>query len=295
MSSLTGLHATLEQACAAVGLKAESAEPIRLGENAIVRLPGGIVVRVSRPGQQVAAQREVAVSRWLNDSGVPAVEAIRDIRQPVEMGECSVTFWHELPVHKHGTLAQVARVLKQLHALPLPTDPPLGRLDPFVRLAERINGARTVPDDDRAWLGGRLADMQGQWRALGPRLPACVVHGDAWAGNVVATDDGRVVLLDLERCSIGPLQWDLVSTAVKYVTYGRIDQAEYGQFCAVYGADVIEWNGFPLLRDTRELRMTCYVAQQAAVDRNFEQEAWLRVGCLRGQRGPRPWPWTPAE
>jgi hypothetical protein len=38
----------------------------------------------------------------------------------------------------------------------------------------------------------------------------------------VAADDGQVILLDLERCSVGPPEWDLVSSAVKYVSYGRV-------------------------------------------------------------------------
>ncbi|PRY31701.1 phosphotransferase family enzyme [Umezawaea tangerina] len=45
------------------------------------------------------------------------------------------------------------------------------------------------------------------------------MHGDAWVGNVVATDDGQVVVLDLERCSVGPPEWDLVSTAIKYTSF----------------------------------------------------------------------------
>jgi hypothetical protein len=34
------------------------------------------------------------------------------------------------------------------------------------------------------------------------------VHGDVWGVNIVATGDG--VRLDLERCSIGPPDWDMV-------------------------------------------------------------------------------------
>jgi hypothetical protein len=46
----------------------------------------------------------------------------------------------------------VAGGLKRLHALPVPDDVPVGLLDPFVRLPERIRDAMTVPSDDRAWL-----------------------------------------------------------------------------------------------------------------------------------------------
>ena len=255
---------------AAVGLQADDAEPIRLGENAIFRLPGKIIARIERPGQQAAARREVAVSRWLNASGVAAVATIGHIEQPAEVAGRSVTFWEELPPHQQGSLTQVASTLKRLHALP-------------------------IPDDDRAWLRARLTELEQKWAALAPGLPACVVHGDAWAGNVVATDDGQVILLDLERCPVGPREWDLVSTAVKCVTYGRIDRGQYQQFSDAYGFDVTAWHGFALLRDIRELRMTCYAAQQAAAQERLKHEAQLRVDCLRGRRGPRPWPWTPAE
>jgi Ser/Thr protein kinase RdoA (MazF antagonist) len=282
----------LKRACAEVGLAAEEAEPIRLGENALFRLPGGVVARISRPGQQDTARREVAISRWLNACGVAAVATLAHIDQSVEVDGRSVTFWHELIGLREGTPVQVATVLKRLHALPIPAGVPLAPLRPFVRLADRIEGAATIGADDRAWLQTRLADLQEQWTTLTPGLPVCVVHGDAWSGNVMATADGQVVLLDLERCSIGPREWDLVSTATKYVTSALIDEAQYAQFCDTYGLDIMTWAGFNTLRDIRELRVTCYVAQLAAEQPRFQREARLRIDCLRGRHGPRPWPWT---
>ncbi len=295
MTGASGADEALAQACAAVGLAAGHAKPISRGENAIFRLSDGIIARVSRPGQQYAARREVAVSRWLNASGIPAVAALAHIPQPVEIAGRSVTFWEDLPAHRQGTPVEVAGVLKRLHALPVPDDVPLGALDPFVRLADRIDGAVTILDDDRAWLHARLAALQRRWAGLIPGLPACVVHGDAWAGNVVATSNRTMILLDLERCSIGPREWDLVSTAVKYVSFGLIDQGEYQQFCDAYSADVTAWGGFAVLRDIRELRMTCYMAQQAATHPRAGQETRLRIDSLRGRKGPRPWLWTPAD
>jgi Ser/Thr protein kinase RdoA (MazF antagonist) len=282
----------LIRACAEVGLSADQAAPIRLGENAIFRLRGEAVVRISRPGQQEAARREVAVSRWLHASGVPAVTALEDIAQPLDIDGQSVTFWYELPAHREGTPIEVAVVLKRLHALPVPADVPLGPLRPFVRLKERIAGAVTLSAGDRAWLAARLAHLDERWAAVAPGLPTCVIHGDAWSGNVVVTADGRIVLLDLERCSIGPPQWDLVSTATKYVTSRLIDESAYRQFCETYESDVMTWAGFELLRDIRELRVTCYVAQLAVEHDHLAREARLRVDCLRGRHGPRPWPWT---
>jgi aminoglycoside phosphotransferase (APT) family kinase protein len=283
----------LKQACAQVGLSSSGAEPIRLGENAIYRLPGRVVVRIGRSGQVDAAKKEVAVARWLASVDVPAVEAVADVEQPVVIDGSPVTFWRELPKHRHGTPPEVAAVLKRLHASPLPTDFELPSLAPFVRLSERIDGATTLTDDDRAWLRQQLARLRQAFNDLPAGQPRSAIHGDAWAGNVVVTADGPV-LLDLERFSLGPPEWDLVSTAVRLSTFGTMTADEYAAFAVAYGHDVLGWDGFDVLRDIRELRVTCYAAQRASEDPSLRSEADLRVACIRGLRGPRPWPdWKP--
>lgn len=193
-------RAVLEEACLSVGLDTTNAQPIRIAENAVWRLPG-VVVRVARPGQSAAAAREVQVARWLTAEGVPAVRAL-DLPQPVAASGHPVTFWQELPPHEIGTVTDVVVLLKQLHALPKP-DLPLGELDPFVRLVERIDAAITISDDDQLWLKHRLEDLKQQWASRPKGLPECVVHGDAWVGNVARTEAGPM-LLDFERASFGP-------------------------------------------------------------------------------------------
>lgn len=283
----------LAEACRAAGLDASGAALVRDAENTIYRLRSAVFVRISRPGQQAAAAREVAVSRWLNAFGVTAVSALGDIQQPVVCGDRSVTFWAEVPAHRPGKPAEIAAVLSRLHALPVPENLPLGRLDPFVRLPVRVASA-DIPEDDRRWLLERIDTLRSQWDALIPRLSKCVVHGDAWSGNVVALlDGGDVALMDLERCSIGPPEWDLTSTAIKVTTDGRLTRAEYGTFVKVYGRDVLDWEHFELFRDMRELRMTTFAVQAAGGGDAARREADLRVACLRGKLGERPWRWTP--
>nr|WP_078625025.1 aminoglycoside phosphotransferase family protein [Streptomyces sp. SID8381] len=281
-------QAVLHAACRAAGLNATGAKPIRLAENATWRLPRGVVVRIAQPGQFTAATREVQVARWLATQGVPAVRAL-DLRQPVAANGHPVTFWHELPPHKTGTVADVVVLLKQLHGLPKP-DLPLGELDPFVRLAERIDAASTLSDDDRQWLHHRLEDLKAQWRSRPKGLPECVVHGDAWVGNVARTAAGPL-LMDFERASFGPPEWDLVSTAVKLTTTGAVTAEEYAAFCASYGADVTEWEGYGLFAGARELRMATYAAQHAATRPEWQHEAQHRIDCLRGRAGAPPWRW----
>nr|BAP34758.1 hypothetical protein [Streptomyces sp. ML694-90F3] len=102
-------------------------------------------------------------------------------------------------------------------------------------------------------------------------------------------DSGHLPCLDLERFSIGPPEWDLVSTAVRTFTTGATSLAEYTEFTTAYGRDVTEWDGYPLLAAARELRMATYAAQHAAADPRRHDQAQYRVDCLRGRYGPRPW------
>ncbi|MCG5215491.1 aminoglycoside phosphotransferase family protein [Streptosporangium sp. KLBMP 9127] len=73
----------------------------------------------------------------------------------------------------------MARILRRLHSLPAPAFP-MGRLDPFVRVAERIDAAEFLPPEDRKWLRGRLSDLELAWADMSPDLSSCVIHGDAW-------------------------------------------------------------------------------------------------------------------
>ncbi|MEV5434474.1 aminoglycoside phosphotransferase family protein [Streptomyces sp. NPDC052682] len=282
--------AVLAAACSAAGLDPSAAEPIRIAENEIWRLPRQrAIVRIARPGQLAAAAREIRVAKWLADNDVPAVRAL-PIDQPVDVSGRPVTFWEELPGHTDGTVRDVVQLLKRLHPLPVP-DFPLGELDPFVRVSARIDGATSLTEDDRSWLRRRHDELRHQWAQRPTGLADCVVHGDAWVGNVARTASGPI-LLDFERVSVGPPEWDLVSTAVKLTTTGAVSPPEYAEFCDLYGLDVTQWEGYELLSAARELRMATYAAQHAATRPEWQKEAQYRVDCLRGRRGPRPWNWT---
>jgi Ser/Thr protein kinase RdoA (MazF antagonist) len=280
----------LRRASALAGVNSDGAEVIRLAENAIYRLPGGVVARIAKKGQSAAAAKEVNVARWLEDSGVSAVRVWRDLDQPVQVEDRAVTFWQELPPHEYGTTADIAAALRELHRLTPPAILELPGLAPFVRVAQRIEAATTISVDDQNWLLDRLAKLKAAYEGLPPGLPRCVVHGDAWRGNVVTTADNTRVLLDLERCALGPPEWDLVSTAVTYVTTAGIDINEWDNYCEVYGYDVTTWEGFDILRDIRELRQTTMAVQVAATNpQRYADQAAHRLACLRGRRGPRPW------
>jgi Ser/Thr protein kinase RdoA (MazF antagonist) len=261
---------------------------MKVAENAIYRLPQpGVVVRIAKAGQRAAAERELTIADWLRASRVPAVEPADLPTTFVMVGDRPVTFWKELPAHRSGTATEIAVALQRLHALEPP--PFLAEVDPFVRLEQRIDAAATLSADDRRWLQQHLAALQTQWAHLPGGLPWSPIHGDAWEGNVVTTNDGTTLFLDLERTSIGPPEWDLTSTAIKHSSFGWITGERYAEFVHAYGFDVATWTGFPLLRDIREMRMTCMAAQAASQHPGRAKQAQLRVDSLRGRSGPRPW------
>jgi aminoglycoside phosphotransferase len=286
--------AALYAACNKAGFDPTGAETISVSENTIYRLRGGgIVARVGRVGQLEVASKEIQVALWLETKGVDAVRVLSDISQPVDVGGRPVTFWQELPPHRRGTPQQVGHVLRRLHRLDPPNEFRLPILDPFTRLAKRINLASTLSEDDRAWLGEHLTKLERRYRDLPPGMPWCVVHGDAWVGNVVSSAGGREILIDLERCALGPPEWDLASIATKYMSFGRLSDDAYQEFVHSYGYDVTSWDGFSTLRDIRELRLTLFAAQFASEDPSASDQAAHRLACLRGDAGPRPWPgWT---
>ncbi|MDH6223681.1 aminoglycoside phosphotransferase family protein [Streptomyces sp. MJP52] len=288
----TEAFAVLQKITAAAGLPAAGAQPIRLAENDLWRLTDDTVVRISRPGQTTAARREVAVAQWLADLGVPAVRPL-PMPQPVVVDDRAATFWELLPPHHPGTEADLATLLRRMHDLPTP-DFEIGRLDPFVRLEERLRAATVVSDEDRTWLLDRLEHLRGEWQNLpADGRPEALIHGDAWKGNCVVTHspDRQALLLDFERTSLGPPEWDLTSTAVAYETFGKLSRDEYQAYCDHYGHDVTTWAGYPTLRAIRELRLVTFALQTASHDPSAVKQAHHRLDCVRGRHGARPWGW----
>lgn len=282
--------AVLEKAAAAVDLPVDGAEVIRLSENDLWRLPDGVVARVARAGQEQAAAREVAVTRWLAKEDVPAVRPLA-CEQPVYALGRPTTFWKELPPHRSGSGADLAPLLRQLHDLPAPDHLPLHVMDPFVRLEDRLLSARSIGEDDRRWLLDLLADLRAEWAQLPSGRPKSVIHGDAWAGNCAVTSQGEAYLLDFERTALGHPEWDLTSTAVGVDTLGNLSHDAYEDYCSAYGYDVRSWDGYPTMRSIRELRMTSFAFQAADEHPDIHEQATYRLSCLRGRQGPRPWGW----
>lgn len=277
----------LDQAAAQVGVDASDSELIRMGSNAVFRLRGDpAIARVAlSPHRLVAASREVAVARWLADEDVPAVHAL-DVPQPVVVDGRVVTFWESASDDvEYGTTAELASLLRQLHALDAPLDLPAH--DPFARAAARL--AALPKSDDVDLVSRRLGELQPAYEGLEFELACGVIHGDANVGNVIRDRDGAPLLADLDSFAIGPREWDLVLTALYFERYGWHTAEEYQTFVDAYGYDLMRWSGYQVMADVRELLMVAWLGEKAVTETSAAEEFARRVATLRSGGSRRDW------
>ena len=265
----------------------EGAELIRMGERAVFRLcEGAVIARVERSAARWAeADREVRAARWLTERGLPVNRPLPG-EQPVLAEDTAVTLWEGIQ-GEWTVPRELAGLLHTLHGLTPPPTLDLPELDPFDRVAERIDIAPGLNPTQRDRLREAHRDLATRLPATKPVLGTHVIHGDANIGNVLATPNG-VVLFDLDGICWGPPEWDLVLTAL-YRDLGWHSEAEYTDFCEAYGFDVTAWEGYPLYKQIRELRMTTWLAQKRGESPEIDAEIDRRVNDLADTRRPREW------
>jgi aminoglycoside phosphotransferase (APT) family kinase protein len=288
---MNGSLQALEQACATAGLDADDALLLRLGSNAVYRLKTPVVARVSRPGTDIAhVRRTVAVARWLEAEDYPAVRVIH-VEQPVIANGYVVTFWQAISDDgdQYAATPEIAAILARLHRLTAPDDLHLPPLDPFANAAQRIEASTWLPPDDRSFLNTTLSRLQDAYAELEFVLPQGVIHGDASVGNVLLDSHGAPVLIDLDEFAIGPREWDLVQTALYYDSLGWHTRQEYEDFARVYGYDIMDWPGYPVLAEVRQFLMVTWQIQKAAEDSKAAAEAAKRITTLRTCGSRKDW------
>ena len=281
---------TLAEACAQAGIRSKGAQLIRLGENAIFRLAHErIVVRIGRSADVLDdAQKEVAVARWLRDAGLPAAEPTAHA-QPIMVRDRPVTFWELIEDSGlRATIGDLAAILRNLHSLPVPPGLPLPEFDIFGRVFERIAHSRDLDDMDREFLTAYLHQLREAYRDLDFVLPAAAIHGDAHQSNLIRRPDGRIVLIDFERFAFGPPESDLAVTATEHLI-GWHSDADYAEFCKVYGFNVTDWQGFPVIRAINELKMTTWLMQNVRESDRIAREFRTRLASLQDSGSPRNW------
>jgi hypothetical protein len=286
-----GTLAVLERACQEAGLNADGARLLRLGSNAVYRLAAPVVARIAYAGTDAeAARRTVEVARWLESARYPAVRAL-DLDQPLITDGYPVTFWEALSDSgdEYATIDQVAYVIACLHKLTPPEGLVLPPLEPFHNAGNRIAGSRWLTEDDRAWMTAELARLRADYARLEFALPGGVIHGDANIGNVLRDYHGNPVVIDLDNFATGPREWDLIQTALYYDHFGWHTVEEYKTFARVYGFDVMQWSGYPVLAAVREFTIVAWIVGKAEENERTSAEARKRINTLRTGGSRKDW------
>jgi aminoglycoside phosphotransferase (APT) family kinase protein len=273
----------MRAACREVGLSADDAELIRLGENALYHLvTAGVVVRVARTMDYWEdAVREVAVSRWLHDVGLPAARVAEGMDQPLEINRHPVTFWHYIPgeAAPYSRIGDLGALLRRLHEL----TPPAGLMLPQQNILDRV-GLRVekalIGENDRRFLLGRLEELRGDMEELTYELQPCALHGDAHIKNLMVCGD-KALLIDFERFAYGQPEWDLGMTATEYRTAGWWTPEEYETFTSAYGYDVTNWSGFGTVQAVHQLKMTTWIMQNVQESQQIADEFESRMRTIR--------------
>lgn len=282
--------AALQNAAGRCGLDARGARLIRLFATAVYHLPAaGAVARialVTSPDLVARLATSVRVTSWLTGIGFPTVEPL-SVDQPVTSHGCAVTFWRYLPQDgPEPGPADLGRLLRKLHQL----DPPpvlLPAYRPLVSVRRAIESSRAIDEDERAWLRDRCGQLLDAYGQLNFPLPAGMIHGDAYRGNLLRNGH-RVVLADWDAVSTGPREIDLVPT-LQAPRFG-LPEDQRNAFIATYGHDIRSWAGYPVLRSIRELSTTSALLRDGHVNDTAQRELRIRLRSLRADDDCR---WTP--
>ncbi len=273
----------LFKACCETGLNPDGAKLLRHQTNAVYLLESDrTVVKIARPDYDIEhVKRTVDLTRWLLGQGFPTVP-LCDIAQPVIADGSAVTFWRYLPQTYPISAADIAEPLRRLHKLPAPpltAVPELPRLDAVSAIRYSIDREHILSEDDHGFLLERCESLKAVLNELRYERHPCLLHGDPQHGNALRDGLGTV-LCDWESAVIGPSEWDLVTIEIHCRRFSHPPET-YSAFCRIYGRDIREWDGFPWLRDLRELRMIATNARKSASNSRGAAEVRQRVAQLQ--------------
>lgn len=256
------------------GLPASDAIVLHNSNKLALRLtPCDVFARVAPEGQEVA-EFEVKLAQRLAEVGSPVcpLEPRTDPRVYRRDG-FAVTLWtYYEPAVSGVSPVDYATALEQLHVGMRKVDIASPRFTDRIEEAQEIVAtprlSPDLPDADRVFLGGRLANLRHAIENRGAAEQ--LLHGEPHPGNVLSTKDGPL-FIDLETCCRGPIEFDLAH-APEAVSehYPNVDQE--------------------LLNDCRQLILAMVAAWRWDVGDEFPNGRRFGEEFLRALHDGPPWP-----
>jgi Phosphotransferase enzyme family len=286
-------RSTLDALLAAIGKQADldvrEAQLIKFTNNAVFRLAHEpVIVRVAgSETMRARVPKVVQVARWLAEHDAPAVQLLDGVPQPLEIDRQLITLWQTVPPGATPpTGADLARILRLLHDLPAPA-PSLPVWRPFDEIRSRLAEPEGLDDSDLTYLSGECDRIEAELADVRYVLPPGPIHGDAFLGNLIPSPD-EPVICDFDSTADGPREWDLTPVAVGRLRFDYPGDA-YGELAAGYGFDVLNWPGFPVLRQIRELKLVTSVIPILHSNPALREQWAFRLRTFRERDGAAKW------
>jgi hypothetical protein len=276
----------MRHASAAVGLDTAGARLIHNYSNVIYLLPVNDAVARITFGHDAAEQvtRSQAITSWLrHQHQFPATQPL-DNTSPVTVNSAVVSFWAYYPEPENApplTSGQLAALLRLLHQaetppLTLPAWLPLSSLHATISdptLSAALTG------DERTWIRNQITEVRDKIGGLDWPLGTGLIHGDAWAGNLLSSPGAPpvgAVLGDWDWVSAGPREIDLIPTWHAAARYGK-PASWVSNFTSQYGYDLAQWEGYPVVLAMRDLvQLTGPIRRARDSDPHRQVQIWQK-------------------
>jgi hypothetical protein len=229
----------------AASLGVQCSDPVALadGANVVVHLrPAPVVVKVAASTTAVRnaaawLQRELDVARFLASRGAPVMTPSPEVPATVHHGDGqAMSFWQYLSpsggapsggAPSGGALASedvIGPMLRDLHAELASYPGQLPFLAPLQDIPSYLARPQTTLTPAEA---AALATAHARLTAELGSFPARPLHGDAGAGNLMATSSGWI-WHDFEDTCSGPVAWDVAASTASQRLDARRVLAAYG-------------------------------------------------------------------
>ncbi len=275
------------------GLNPAGVRLIHHYSNAVYHLPAeGVVARVT---WGVDASRRLTVAqqvvRWLVDQHRFPATAPASRVEPVHPDpQITVTFWRHYPQPQSAgkpTSDHLGRLLQMLHGIAEAPPVQLDRWVPLAALHATLTSGRTAIEalhpDERDWLLDEVHRLREELDRLDWPLGFGLIHGDAWAGNLLwdaAAGSDAAILTDWDWVSYGPREIDLIPTWHATRRYGR-GPAWTIAFVARYGYDLAASPVFTILMRMRDLVQITGPLRRAADSEAHREALRQRLDAIR--------------
>lgn len=266
---------TAAAAAVRFGRPQETIEHVRTGTNSLYRC-GDLAIRVAPHGyDETSLAEQLALVQHLTDRGFPTPAQVGGIEH---IDGRAVTAWEWVEPNRPIEAYAVGRLARDFHNATRDYDGPVPEWDPLARARERLATA-ALTGRDEAVMHHQMEQLSAAAGAT-EVAPMGVVHGDLHDGNVIANDRG-LFLLDFERFSRGPLEWEAAQRAASSQFFPSTRDGEWSAFLRGYGPLHLS-ETFETLVAVRAFVMTTWLLS-LPITNTIEQEREVRLAYWRAR------------